>query len=214
MDLNASGTNPGTTYTIFPITDPGVYHEDRMVVTEVAPSTYVTQMFRVYGAAFTPGVGWDYVGATTAYATVQNPDGSIHYFSYSGSAPWLTPAWQGSGNNTIYNAVDYGLNTAGSGNNTALNLLFSALNSALSPALIGGSVRIPQYNFPVVAVIPSGATNMGIIVPDQVIIQGLGTGGEGMGGSNYHFTITDPGGAASSSFRFAGEFPEPPSAGK
>jgi hypothetical protein len=96
-DLMASGTNPGTTYTISPVTDPGVYHEDRMVVTEVAPSTYVTQMFRVYGATFESGA-WEFNPSTvsTAYATVQNPDGSIHYYSYSGATGWTTPEWEGS----------------------------------------------------------------------------------------------------------------------
>jgi hypothetical protein len=68
-DLMASGTNPGATYTISPTTDPGVYHEDRVVVTTVS-GTSTTQMFRVYGAAFTPLVGWNFVGASTAYATV------------------------------------------------------------------------------------------------------------------------------------------------
>jgi len=83
-DLMASGTNPGTTYTISPVTDPGVYHEDRMV-------------FRVYGATFESGA-WEFNPSTvsTAYATVQNPDGSIHYYSYSGATGWTTPEWEGS----------------------------------------------------------------------------------------------------------------------
>jgi hypothetical protein len=82
-DLMASGTDPGTTYTISPPTDPGVYHEDRVVVTTVSGIS-TTQMFRVYGATLGT-LGWTYVDASTAYATVQNPDGSIHYLTYSGT---------------------------------------------------------------------------------------------------------------------------------
>jgi hypothetical protein len=66
-------------------------------------------MFRVYGATLDPTSDeWSFVDTGTAYATVQNPDGSIHYFTYSGTSPWPTSSWQGSDNNTVYNAVDYG----------------------------------------------------------------------------------------------------------
>ena len=137
-DLGASGTNPGTTYTILPTSDPGVYHEDRVVVTAVG-STYVTQMFRVYGATFLDGT-WTYVGASTAYATVQNQDGSIHYFTYSGPTGWTTSEWEGSDNNTVYNAVDFGVTAGGSAsdNATALGLLFTALTDA---AVAGAQCR-------------------------------------------------------------------------
>jgi hypothetical protein len=67
-----------------------------------------------------------------------------------------------------------------------------------APGLTGGFVRIPQYDFPVVG------TTTGIVVPDQVIIQALGTGGSGLSPSDYHFTITDSGGAASTLFVAAG----------
>lgn len=142
-DLMASGTNPGTTYTISPSTDPGVYHEDRVVVTEVTttPPTYITQMFRVYGATLEAD-GWHFAGATTAYATVQNPDGSIHYFSYSGTDGWPTEAWAGSDNNRFYNAVDFGLSTddtsGGVDNQVALQ---AALTAAFNGG--GGTVFIP-----------------------------------------------------------------------
>lgn len=199
-DLMASGANPGATYSISPPTDPGVYHEDRVVVTTVG-ITSITQMFRVYGATLEAD-GWHFVGSgvSTAYATVQNPDGSIHYFTYSGTTvPWPTSAWKGSDNNTIYNSVDYGLTAGGSttGNNAALVSLFTALNTA--PGLTGGFVRIPQYNFPVVG------TTTGIAVPDQVIIQGLGTGGALLGsgfGPNYHFAINDSAGGVASAFLY------------
>ncbi len=180
----ASGTNPGTTYTIT-MGDPGVYHEDRVLVTEVALSTYVTQMFRVYGATFS-GSAWNFQsGVSAAYATVQNPDGSIHYFTYSGADGWLTSAWQGSDNNTVYNAVDFGATGGGSAsdNTTALSSLFAAM---VAPAgLPGGTAWIPQYNYPV------NASLVGLTVPIQSIFQGLGTGGHGRAGTNVHFLIND-----------------------
>jgi len=55
-DLMASGTNPGSTYTITPL-DPGVYHEDRVVVTTVSGIS-TTQMFRVYGATLVASDSW------------------------------------------------------------------------------------------------------------------------------------------------------------
>jgi hypothetical protein len=48
---------------------------------------------------------WIPVSSAPAYATVQNPDGSIHYYTLDDSGNWV-----GSGNNAVYNAVDYGLN--------------------------------------------------------------------------------------------------------
>ncbi|MGA7283718.1 MAG: hypothetical protein WBW87_04190 [Candidatus Cybelea sp.] len=71
-DLVASGSNPGTEYTI-DVNNPGVYREDRSVTT----TAMGTQMFRVYGAQFTPSTSqWALQsGAPAAYATVQNSDG-------------------------------------------------------------------------------------------------------------------------------------------
>lgn len=191
----ASGPNPGTTYTIT-MGDPGVYHEDRVVVTTVS-GTSTTQMFRVYGATLEAD-GWHFVSpASTAYATVQNPDGSIHYFTYSGSVPWQTGDWQGSDNNTIYNAVDFGTTTGGSAvsNSAALTSLFTSMVTAAG--LGGGTARIPQYNFPVEAsiagiTVPPGPSGNG---DGGCIIQGLGTGGSSGGsGANpaFHFSISDP----------------------
>jgi hypothetical protein len=62
----------------------GVYHEDREITLPSGPGS---QMWRVYGATFNPtSTEWDFVGGvSTAYATVQNPDGSIHYLTYSGA---------------------------------------------------------------------------------------------------------------------------------
>ncbi|MGA9273467.1 MAG: hypothetical protein WBV67_08270, partial [Candidatus Cybelea sp.] len=127
-DLVASGTNPATEYQIT-LGSPGVYHEDRVVVTTVSGAS-LTQMFRVYGAVLSPGIGWSFQsGVSTAYATVQNPDGSIHHFTFSGTAPWQTEDWEGSDNNTIYNAVDFGTTAGGSAssNSDALTSLFTAM---------------------------------------------------------------------------------------
>jgi hypothetical protein len=192
-DAMASGTNPGTTHTISPSSDPGVYHEDRVVVTEVG-STYVTQMFRVYGATLDVLSGtWSYMGATTAYATVQNPDGSIHYFTYSGTNFWLTSAWEGSDNNTVYNAVDFGVTASGSdtSNSAALTALFTAMATATFPALLGGTATIPQYNFPVAA--------LSLGPPINSIFQSLGTGGQKGIYTAFHFSISDPEEASSPS---------------
>ncbi len=195
-DLVASGTNPATEYQIT-LGSPGVYHEDRVVVTTVSGAS-LTQMFRVYGAVLSPGIGWSFQsGVSTAYATVQNPDGSIHHFTFSGTAPWQTEDWEGSDNNTIYNAVDFGTTAGGSAssNSDALTSLFTAMTAAAG--LGGGTARIPQYNFPV------DASDGGIVVPPVptgtgdggCIIQGLGTGGSSGGGSAnpaFHFSISDP----------------------
>ncbi len=156
-DLTASGTDPGSTYTISPVTDPGVYHEDRVVVTTVG-GVSITQMFRVYGASFATGV-WQFMGSvSTAYATVQNPDGSIHYLTYSGTTGWATSAWQGSGNNAVYNAVDYGMTTSdmsGATNTPALNAAIAALLE-----VGGGTLFIPAgtyyLNAPIVITPTSG----------------------------------------------------------
>lgn len=203
-DLMASGTNPGTTYTISPPTDPGVNHEDRVVVTTVG-GVSTTQMFRVSGALFTPGTGWTFQsGVSTAYATVQNPDGSIHYFTYSGAAPWQTEDWQGSNNNTIYNAVDFGATGGGSAtdNNIALTALFTAMTDAAGGSRLGGGMaRIPQFNFPVNAASPSTGTPLA--VPDQAIIQGLGTGGSNAGNNNCHFSISDTGSGKNTFWKFS-----------
>jgi hypothetical protein len=137
------------------------------------------------------------MGVSTAYATVQNPDGSIHYFTYSGSAPWPTSAWQGSDNNTVYNGVDYGMADGGSAsdNTAALASLFTAMGPATPPALGGGSGWIPQYNFPV-------NTALALNAPVGAIFQGLGTGGSASHGGvpAFHFSISDVGAVAASTF--------------
>jgi hypothetical protein len=198
-DLMASGTNPGSTYTIT-AGNPGVYHEDRVVVTTVG-GVSTTQMFRVYGAAFDPNFGhWSYVGATTAYAMVQNPDGSIHYFTYSGSAPWHITDWQGANNNTVYNAVDFAAN-GGANPSDITSALTSTFNAIFNTTPVGGMLWIPEFGYQVDSVSQSGSP---LLVPYCAIIQGLGTGGENQGGANgaFHFNINGTGSGANGNTLF------------
>ncbi len=51
-------------------------------------------------------------GVSDAYATVQNPDGSVHYYWNNNVTSGFS--WVGIDNNTIYNAVDFGLAAGGS----------------------------------------------------------------------------------------------------
>lgn len=191
MDLQATGANPGTEYlpTVGPPAPP--YNEDRQVTLTSGP----TQVYRTYNATFvTASQKWQIVDTTKpAYANVQGPDGFIHYYTLNTT----TGQWEGSGNNTIYNGVDFGVASSGSAasNSDALTSLFTAMVTAAG--LGGGTARIPQYNFPV------NASDGGIVVPPGPsgngdgggIIQGLGTGGSsGGGGANpaFHFSISDP----------------------
>jgi hypothetical protein len=186
-DLIASGQDPGTQYQ--PSETDGVYHEDREVTVAGGPGS---QMFRVYGAKYDSTLDtWTLQsGVSVAYATVQNPDGSIHYFTQSDPSGWGPLDWQGSSNNTVYNAVDFGappLSASGSAsdNTLALGSLLSALN-APATGNQGGYAWIPQFQFPV------NASDAGLPVPPGVIMQGLGTGGQS-GAAYYHFSISDPG---------------------
>ncbi len=83
-DLIASATDPGTHYEALEAN--GVYHEDREVTVPGGPGS---QMWRVYNAEFFSSSGlWEIQNSSLpAYATVQNPDGSIHYYT---SPPGLT----------------------------------------------------------------------------------------------------------------------------
>jgi|HubBroStandDraft_2_1064218.scaffolds.fasta_scaffold03472_3 hypothetical protein len=141
---------PATQYepTETPLTGAPVYHEDR----EVTLSGVIgSQMYRTYNAQFIPGVPqWQTVtsGVSEAYAATQNPDGSIHYFSnYNPATSTFEPTWTswfGSGNNNVYNAVDYGLSTTGGGiNNTAA--LQAAVIAAKNAG--GGTIFIPQGSY-------------------------------------------------------------------
>jgi hypothetical protein len=185
-NVPVSGTYPAVEFQ--PSETSSVYHTDQ----EFTDSSGNSYMFRTYNAQYYPLLipPWTlFDNSLPAYATVQNPDGSIHYYTNpSGMTSWT--AWVGSDNNTVYNAVDFGLTAGGiaSDNTTALASLFTAMGPATAPALGGGSGWIPQYNFPV------NASAGGQTVPDQAIFQGLGTGGqshEGYPAQQYHFSIND-----------------------
>lgn len=94
---------------------------------------------------------------------------------------------------TIYNYMHYGASQLlpSADNDNALNAMFSVISSA-SPN--GGYALIPQCQFDI------DASAQGFALPDQVIIQALGTGGTG--GSEvpavFHFNIHGTGGSLSS----------------
>ena len=108
-NLIASGQNPGTEYQ--PAETDGVYHEDREVTVSGSPGS---QMYRTYNAQFEIlGSTWSIqTPGLPAYATVQNPDGSIHYLTSPAKSTWLTSEWVGNGNNAVYNGVDFGMDPA------------------------------------------------------------------------------------------------------
>jgi hypothetical protein len=120
------------------------YHEDREITTTLLTGS---QMWRTYNAKYNKSTNeWSYGDSSkSAYALVQNPDGSLHFFSYSGTAPWGLAAWTGSGNNTVFNAVDYGLTVLdliGTANTGALQL---AVDAAIAAG--GGTVYIPEGTY-------------------------------------------------------------------
>lgn len=102
-DVNINNQCPGVEYD--PTESGGAYHEDR----EVTPTSGSSQMFRTYNAQFNKSTfewGFPPGGSAPAYATVQNSDGSLHFFTNPSEAEaWTT--WAGSGNNTVFNAVDF-----------------------------------------------------------------------------------------------------------
>ncbi|MFY9719068.1 MAG: hypothetical protein WAK16_05425, partial [Candidatus Cybelea sp.] len=107
-----------------------------------------------------------------SYATVQNPNGSAGYLSYPAtSGTWTTSEWEGSANNAVYNAVDYGMSTSAADNGPALQAALTAAGNSG-----GGKVFIPagQYYFKSSVSVPGsygpGPTYVGIVI-------------EGVGGS-------------------------------
>jgi hypothetical protein len=144
-DLQATGTNPGTEYlpAIGPPTAP--YNEDRQVTLTGGPGT---QMYRTVNAYFDQtSQTWKPVTSAPAYSTVQNPDGSIHYYTLNSSGTWI-----GSGDNAVYNAVDYGLVEGAGKSPTVRAANVAAIQSAVNAAIAkvvpgksngGGTVVIP-----------------------------------------------------------------------
>ncbi len=122
-----------------------VYHTDQ----EYTDSSGSSHMYRAYNAQYN-GTEWTTItpgGPSDAYATVQDADGSIHYYWNGGSSPWTE--WVGSGNNAVYNAVDFGLtesDTVGTNNAQALQNAVNAAWLSTSGGL-GGTVYIPPGKY-------------------------------------------------------------------
>jgi hypothetical protein len=202
-NLIASGSYPYVQWQ--PSETSGVQHTDQ----EFTDGSGNSHMFRTYNADYN-GTEWTTLtsGVTAAYATVQNPDGSIHYYSnYNPSTSTFEPTWTtwfGSGNNTIYNAVDFGTTAGGSAsvNTAALTSMFTVMAGAAG--LGGGVVWIPEYNFPV------NASEDGVQVlsssgnPGGIIVQGLGGGGQSGTNKAFNFSINDSGDAAGIFFSVSG----------
>lgn len=201
-NLVASGTYPFVQFQ--PSETSGVWHTDQ----EFTDSGGNSYLFRMYNAAWdSAGPNWKTLGGgDNAYATVQNPDGSIHYYWNGGVSTWTE--WVGSDNNTVYNALDFGLSAGGSasGNSTALTSTFTAVLSAPSK---GGAVSVPEFGYQV------ESSSTGIQVPYNMILQGLGTSGLGQDGASdyFHFSINGTGSTSSGNAFFATAVGAPHSSG-
>lgn len=177
MDLQATGANPGTEYlpALGPPTPP--YNEDRQVTLAGGP----TQVYRTYNAHFLGSPQqWAAVDTTKpAYANVQSPDGSIHYYALDTT----TGLWEGSGNNTVYNGVDFGMSPANADNTSFLQKAIDAVFSGIAGGPPGGVIFIPAglYEF-------AGTVNFtGTSGNDPgIIIAGVGGGTELRQTANQH----------------------------
>ncbi len=130
-----------------------VWHSDQ----EFTDSSGKSHMYRTYNAQY-DGTKWTTLagGPSDAYATVQDPDGSIHHYWNNGASSWTT--WNGSGNNAVYNAVDFGL-VQGAGQSAATRAAnVAAIQSAITTAI----AKIPgKANGGGTIVIPAGIYELG-----------------------------------------------------
>lgn len=148
----------------------GVYHEDREV--NLSGAVGASQMYRTYNAKFIPSSNsWQIqTPGLPAYATVQNADGSIHYFTLNAT----TGLWEGSGNNTVYNALDFGMVPTTVSPTFDNGPVFQNMFNTVIDAG-GGTIVIPsgKYNF------ASGVSHTAISPEDSgVLIVGTGGGAE------------------------------------
>ncbi|HVR45283.1 MAG TPA: glycosyl hydrolase family 28-related protein [Candidatus Binatia bacterium] len=166
-DLPASGPYPGTTYTPQSPEQNGVYHEDREVSLLAGGGS---KMYRTYNAKFEPGSqNWaPDQSSLSAYATVQDSEGSIHHYKLNSSG-----SWDGSHNNTVYNGVDFGM----SANNTGTQNHDALLEAVIAAVTNGGIVFIPAGTYQITGTITVDLSlNPG---SDQgVVIMGVGGGTE------------------------------------
>ncbi len=193
MNLTASGPYPFVQFQ--PTDGDSIFHTDQ----EYSDASNNSYLFRAYNAEFN-GTDWQIIpdGPQEAYASAQNPDGSIHYYSNYNPATstfestW--PSWYGSDNNTIYNAEDFGVTAdifggTAAGNSAALEALFTVMPNATG--LGGGTARITQYKFLVNAwYYDPTSSAFPPIVPPQSVFQALGTGGQNSE-DKMHFSIYD-----------------------
>jgi hypothetical protein len=149
-----SKDDPGVLYNASEF--PAAYHEDHEIN---------GIMYRASNAQYneTPANNWSSIDNTRpSYATVQNPDGSTGYLSYPAtSTTWNTDEWQGSTNNAVFNAVDYGMSTGDMVGTDNLNALREAINAAaVGGNATGGTVVIPSGTYNIL-----GTVSLDYLVP-------------------------------------------------
>jgi hypothetical protein len=172
-NVPVSGSYPAVEFQ--PSETNSVFHTDQ----EFTDSNSNSHMFRTYNAQYTAPF-WNTLtsGVSDAYATVQNPDGSIHYYWNGGVNQWT--AWQGSGNNAVYNAVDYGL-VAGSVSPSQQQANVTAIGNAVSAAINGGTVVIPAGTYELSGTISVSGVTGGIVIRGEsagtiLVQQGVAAG--------------------------------------
>lgn len=168
-DIIINNAYPAVQYEPTETTGTPVYHEDREVTLTGAAGS---QMFRTYNAQFNPSGPpyWSlYNTALPGFATVQNPDGSIHYFTIPAGSSAGTP-WAGSSNNAVYNAVDYGMSpsNSASANQIALQAVVTAAGAG------GGVVFIPPGTYPITGETKLDFTDLPPGSDKGIIITGAG----------------------------------------
>lgn len=140
----------------------GVWHEDHEID---------GVMYRAANATFNEStLTWSLkVSSQQAYAAAQDTGGSIHYYSMPASSGSWT-VWNGSGNNKVFNAVDYGFAAGGvAGDN--VTALVNALADIATAG--GGRLFVPAGSYPINDTIDVPATD-GSGNPIGIVIEGCG----------------------------------------
>jgi hypothetical protein len=166
-NVPVTGNHPAVEFQ--PSETSSVWHTDQ----EFTGSSGNSKMARTYNAQYDTNISkWKTLttGVSQAYATVQNPDGSIHYYSnYNPDTSRFESTWTdwfGSGNNAVYNGADFGMDPA-IDNTAALNNAITAVMNAG-----GGEVRIPPGTYPISGIIDLSFA--GVPGNDQgIIIRGV-----------------------------------------
>jgi len=156
-DIEITNDFPGVQFNPLEDSINSLWHEDREITSTTAPIE--SSLYRVVNATLVKGATptWNLktpTGHATefAYATVQDEAGSLHFYSSppttpGGSTPqtsWPLNGWVGSGNNTVYNAVDFGLVPGTGGGLINTPALAAAIAAAMADSGgAGGVVVIP-----------------------------------------------------------------------